>query len=55
MAPWRTGQNNPVNPKEILGGNPDDMFLAAFDIEILSKRDPFIRLWFNPVKSALTG
>ena len=55
MSPWRTGQTKPVNPGNVLGGKPDDMFLTAFDIEVLGKRDPFVRLWFNPVQQAVTG
>jgi hypothetical protein len=55
MAPWRTGQTKPVNPGNVLGGKPDEMFLTAFDIEVLVKKDPFVRLWFNPVQNALTG
>jgi len=45
----------PINPTEVLGGSPDDMFLTAFDIEVLADRDPFVRLWFNPLQKALTG
>ncbi len=55
MAPWKTGEAKPINPSATLAGNPDDLFLAAFDIEVLTKRDPFVRLWFNPVQKALTG
>lgn len=45
----------PINPAAVLGGKPDDMFLAAFDIEVLAERDPFVRLWFEPLDKALTG
>ena len=55
MAPWRTGQTKPINPGNVLGGKPDEIFLTAFDIEVLGKRDPFVRLWFNPVQQAVTG
>ena len=55
MPPWRTGQTKPVNPGNVLGGKPEEMFLTAFDIEVLTKKDPFVRLWFNPVQQAVTG
>ena len=45
----------PINPTVVLGGNPDEMFLTAFDIEVLADRDPFVRLWFTPLQKALTG
>ena len=55
MAPWNMKGAIPISPATVLGGEPDDLFLTAFDIEVLVDRDPFVRLWFNPVQNALTG
>ena len=55
MAPWNVGATAAINPSAVLGGKPDDLFLTSFGIEVLSDRDPFVRLWFNPLQQALTG
>ena len=55
MAPWRTGQNKPINPAKRLGGKPDDLFLLAFELEQLTERDPFVRVNIAPAQRAITG
>lgn len=55
MAPWRTGVANQVNPVALLGGNPDESFLLAFEIEQLCNQDPFVRLHIHPVQKPVTG
>jgi arylsulfatase A-like enzyme len=55
MTPWFTGLAKAINTAAELGGRPEDLFLAAFDIEVLSDRDPFVRVHFNPHQKAVTG
>jgi len=55
MAPWKLGSSRPANPAGTLGGKADELFLLAFEIEQLTKKDPFVRVGFNPTEKPVTG
>jgi N-acetylglucosamine-6-sulfatase len=55
MLPWQTGIEDKIRPSALLGGEPDERFLLAFEIEQLCDRDPFVRLHFQPARNAVVG